>query len=197
MSKTSRRRKDDTWFLSAFHKGEYVTIETFKRRPRSPPDASTVPFQNDGDQEDSPVCKKEKVKTVALVLPHERTGVIVLQDEEPEIRQLVADAACSACITDAVDIVADAAYFCGITDASGCVPETPPQNAQSGQNAHQTNYSPIEYILEDISQDTVQPSHLQTTPPPQCHEEVATVCQPPQPLGMGISGLRGFCSRGK
>jgi hypothetical protein len=185
MRKTSRRRKDDTWFLSAFHKGEYVTIETFKRRPRSPPDASTVPFQNDGDQDDSPVCKKEKVKTVALVLPHERTAVLVLPDEQAECTDIM---------------IADAAYFAGITDMIGGVAESKPLTPPPAEYAHKTNYTPISYILEDISQetskDTVEPSQFQTPPPPQCHEEVATVCDSPQGLGMGISGFRNFSTTG-
>ena len=45
-TKTNHATKDgdDNWFLSSFHKGQYVSIEKLKRRQRSPPDHPTVKF---------------------------------------------------------------------------------------------------------------------------------------------------------
>ena len=140
-------------------------------------------MQNDG-QHYSPVCKREKGRTVSLVLPQEKEmAVIVLDNEEEEIEQ-------------GRNIIANAAYLAGITNSLDGLDESTAPKPPSCEYASKRNYTPI--IFEEISpeqnKDTVQPSEGQTRKACQESQDVVYLSPSPQPLGIAMSGLRNFSS---
>ena len=150
-------------------------------------------FQNDGsgycDGNQAAVCESENMKTVALMIPQQVTEP--LSNPTPDYLDERNDYFDEPC-----DILANAAYLAGINDGfdgldleeiTNFVTKIPPI-------CQEPRYTPILYMLEDISpatsQTTVGTSQTQAaqTQSPLTHaEQPANHCNPLQ--AVGISGF--------